>query len=70
MAAGAVGHGYDGDDFYCDVAVPNAAMLRVEHEDEWVLAFHHTRPHWMNHVLHKATEPTRTHLPHSARSCR
>jgi len=51
MTGGAVGDGYDGDDFYCDVAVPNASMLQVEHEDEWVLAFHHTRPYWNNHVV-------------------
>lgn len=46
-----MGADYDGDDFYCDVAIPNAALLRVEHEDDWVLAFHHTRPYWQNHVV-------------------
>jgi histidine triad (HIT) family protein len=46
-----VGDGYDGDDFYCDVAIPQASMLDVVHEDEWVLAFHHTRPYWKNHVV-------------------
>lgn len=51
MTVGAVGDGYDGDDFYCDVAVPNSSMLRVEHEDEWILAFHHTKPSWHNHVV-------------------
>jgi histidine triad (HIT) family protein len=47
----AVGEGYDGDDFYCDVAIPNAASLRVEYDDDWVLAFHHTRPYWRHHVV-------------------
>ena len=51
MMAGALGDGYRGDDFYCDVAVPNSSMLEVEHEDEWILAFHHTKPHWKNHVV-------------------
>ena len=43
--------GYDGDDFYCDVAIPNVALLDVVHEDELILAFHHTRPYWENHVV-------------------
>ena len=51
MTAGAVGDGYAGDDFYCDVAIPNAASLEVVHEDDCVLAFHHTRPHWKHHVV-------------------
>jgi histidine triad (HIT) family protein len=51
MTAGAVGRGYEGDDFYCDVAIPNAARLDVEHEDEWILAFHHTKPYWKNHIV-------------------
>ena len=33
---------YDGDDFYCDVAIPRSAELTVVHEDEHTLAFHHT----------------------------
>ena len=45
------GEGYQGDDFYCDVAIPNAGALRVEHDDDWILAFHHTRPYWKNHVV-------------------
>lgn len=46
-----MGDRYDGDDFYCDVAIPGVTQLRVEHDDEWVLAFHHTRPFWANHVV-------------------
>ena len=42
---------YTGDDFYCDVAFPNVSQLRVEHDDEWVLAFHHTRPFWEHHLV-------------------
>ena len=51
MTTGSVGSGYDGDDFYCDVAIPNSAELQVEYEDGWVLAFHHTKPFWKNHVV-------------------
>ena len=51
MTDAEVGEGYDGDDFYCDVAIPNSGSLRVEYEDEWVLAFHHTKPYWKNHVV-------------------
>ncbi|KQV64896.1 HIT family hydrolase [Nocardioides sp. Root122] len=42
---------YDGDDFYCDVAIPRAVPLEVVHEDELVLAYHHTRPFWEVHVV-------------------
>ena len=42
---------YDGDDFYCDVAIPGSSGLDVVHEDERVLAFHHTRPFWATHVV-------------------
>jgi histidine triad (HIT) family protein len=48
---GQVETGYDGDDFYCDVAIPDTARLRVEHDDDWVLAFHHTRPYWKTHIV-------------------
>jgi histidine triad (HIT) family protein len=42
---------YDGDDFYCDVAIPDPSSLDVVYEDELVLAFHHTRPFWQTHVV-------------------
>ena len=42
---------YAGDDFYCDVAIPRALPLKVVHEDELVLAYHHTRPFWEVHVV-------------------
>lgn len=42
---------YDGDDFYCDVAIPGADALKVVFDDEHVLAFHHTRPHWQTHIV-------------------
>lgn len=45
------GADYTGDDFYCDVALPHAQALRVVHEDDEVLAFHHTRPFWPVHVV-------------------
>lgn len=42
---------YDGDDFYCDVAIPHPDQLDVVHEDDLVLAFHHTRPFWETHIV-------------------
>jgi histidine triad (HIT) family protein len=42
---------YRGNDFYCDVAIPHSDQLRVVHDDELVLAFHHTRPYWETHVV-------------------
>lgn len=42
---------YDGNDFYCDVAIPNAAGLDVVHDDGLVLAYHHTRPYWATHLV-------------------
>lgn len=42
---------YDGNDFYCDVALADPSALDVVHEDERVLAFHHTRPFWQVHVV-------------------
>jgi histidine triad (HIT) family protein len=46
-----IGADYDGDDFYCDVAIPHSDELNVVHEDDRVLAFHHTRPHWEVHLV-------------------
>ncbi|WP_224279616.1 HIT domain-containing protein [Nocardioides lacusdianchii] len=42
---------YVGDDFYCDVAIPNPEELDLVFDDEHVLAFHHTRPFWQTHVV-------------------
>ncbi|WP_040167900.1 HIT family protein [Microbacterium gorillae] len=42
---------YTGDDFYCDVAIPRREPLVVVHEDDDVLAFHHTRPFWPVHIV-------------------
>lgn len=46
-----IGDGYLGDDFYCDVAIPQAARLQVVHDDDHVLAFHHTKPFWQTHLV-------------------
>lgn len=46
-----IGAGYSGSDFYCDVAIPNARQLRTVHDDERVLAYHHTRPYWDVHIV-------------------
>lgn len=42
---------YDGDDFYCDVALAGAVPLDVVHDGPGVLAFHHTRPFWDVHIV-------------------
>lgn len=42
---------YSGTDFYCDVAIPNTGALEVVHEDDLVLAYHHTRPFWQLHIV-------------------
>lgn len=42
---------YIGADFYCDVALRDPAALRVEHESDSVLAYHHTRPYWPIHIV-------------------
>lgn len=45
------GDDYVGNDFYCDVAMPHAHELDVVHNDEQVLAFHHTKPYWRTHIV-------------------
>jgi histidine triad (HIT) family protein len=42
---------YQGTDFYCDVAISRAVPLDVVHEDDLVLAYHHTRPFWQVHLV-------------------
>lgn len=42
---------YDGDDFYCDIAIPDPGQLDVVYPDDLVLAFHHTRPYWDTHIV-------------------
>jgi histidine triad (HIT) family protein len=39
------------DDFYCDEALSGRTPVRVVHETEDVLAFHHTRPFWPIHIV-------------------
>ncbi len=46
-----IGAEYDGDDFYCDIALANTAVLDVVHEDDRVIAFHHTKPVWELHLV-------------------
>lgn len=40
-----------GADFYCEVAIPDPSRLNVVHNDELVLAFHHTNPGWETHIV-------------------
>lgn len=42
---------YDGDDFYCDVALADVGALNVVEETDQVLAYHHTRPYRPVHVV-------------------
>lgn len=42
---------YDGDDFYCEVAIPRKVDLDVVHDCDRVLAFRHTRPSWPTHIV-------------------
>ena len=42
---------YDGDDFYCDVALADVGALDVVEETDQVLAYHHTRPYRPVHVV-------------------
>jgi histidine triad (HIT) family protein len=42
---------YDGDDFYCDVALRDTSALHVVYESDQVLAYHHTRPFWPVHLV-------------------
>jgi len=42
---------YAGDDFYCDVALPDIAALDVVYDGPEVLAFHHTRPYRQVHIV-------------------
>lgn len=42
---------YIGTDFYCDVAIPGKVELEKEYESENVLAYHHTRPFWPEHIV-------------------
>lgn len=42
---------YQGNDFYCDVAIPGKIQLNIAYEDLDILAFHHTRPHWPIHIV-------------------
>lgn len=46
-----IGDDYTGSDFYCDVAIPHAPEFTVIHNDDHVLAFHHSKPHWETHVV-------------------
>ena len=45
------GDEYHGTDFYCEIAIPRLESLDIVHEDDTVLAFHHTRPYWETHIV-------------------
>ncbi len=42
---------YIGNDFYCDLAIPKKIDLQIEYEDDFILSYHHTRPHWPVHIV-------------------
>ncbi len=61
-----IGDSYTGNDFYCDVAIPQEGDLDVVHSSKDVLAFHHTKPHWQTHLVvvpkrHIGSMTTATH---------
>lgn len=39
------------DDFYCDEVLSGKTSVRVVHETERTLAYHHTRPFWPVHIV-------------------
>lgn len=39
------------EDFYCDEVLSGRTAVRVVHETEGVLAYHHTRPFWPVHIV-------------------
>jgi histidine triad (HIT) family protein len=42
---------YEGEDFYCGVALAHPELLEVVHETKHVLAFRHTRPSYPTHIV-------------------
>jgi histidine triad (HIT) family protein len=42
---------YEGNDYYCDVALKDTSSLTKEYESGNVIAYHHTRPHWPVHIV-------------------
>lgn len=42
---------YAGEDFYCDVALPDIGALDVVYDGPEVLAFQHTRPYRTVHIV-------------------
>lgn len=55
---------YEGDDFYCDMALSGKVKINIVAETEHVLAFHHTKPFWPVHIviIPKAHVPSFTNL--------
>jgi len=39
------------DDFYCDEVLSGKTEVRVVRETDNVLAYHHTRPFWPEHIV-------------------
>lgn len=39
------------DDFYCDEVLSGRTPVDVVIETDRVLAYHHTNPHWVRHVV-------------------
>lgn len=42
---------YNGNDYYCDVALKDTSVLKKEYESEQVLAYHHTNPYCPVHIV-------------------
>jgi histidine triad (HIT) family protein len=39
------------DDFYCEQVLSGRTPVKLVHETENVLAYHHTRPFWETHIV-------------------
>jgi histidine triad (HIT) family protein len=39
------------DDFYCDEVLSGNTSVNIVYETDTVLAFHHTRPFWPEHIV-------------------
>lgn len=41
----------DSFDFYCELAIPKKEPIKIEFENDRVLAFHHTKPVFETHIV-------------------
>jgi len=39
------------EDIYCDLIIPGKLKVDIVFETDTVMAFHHTKPYWENHIV-------------------